>query len=84
VRSLINLALFKNEGKFYRKYCGFNELYMAVENNLLCEKLCEKNFPKSAKIDKNRKKRGKSYLTNSVSYNNSRRLGNPVALSSNP
>ena len=42
----------------------------------LCENLCEKNFPKSAKIGKNRKRRGKSYLTNSVAYNKLRRLGN--------
>jgi len=42
----------------------------------LCENPCEKNFPKSAKIGKNRKKCGKSYLTNLVAYNNLRRLGN--------
>ena len=50
----------------------------------LCENLCEKNFPKSAKIGKNRKKCGKSYLTNSVAYNKLRRLGNPEVLTSNP
>ena len=50
----------------------------------LCENLCEKNFPKSAKIGKNRKKRGKSYLTISVAYNNMRRLGNSEALTTNP
>jgi hypothetical protein len=42
----------------------------------VCENLCEKNFPKSAKIRKNQKKAGKSYLTNSVVYNNLRRLEN--------
>jgi hypothetical protein len=51
---------------------------------LLCENLCEKNFPKSAKIGKNRKNCGKSYQTNSAAYNDLRRLGNPEALSSNP
>ncbi|CAB1062185.1 hypothetical protein D1BOALGB6SA_6961 [Olavius sp. associated proteobacterium Delta 1] len=50
----------------------------------LCENLCEKNFPKSAKIGKNRKKRGKSYLTISVTYNNLRGLGNSGILTSNP
>ena len=50
----------------------------------LCENLCEKNFPKSAKIGKNRKKRGKSYFTISVAYNNLRRLGNSEALTTNP
>jgi hypothetical protein len=50
----------------------------------LCENLCEKNFPKSAKIGKNRKKLGKSYLTNSAAYNNLRRLGNSEVLTSNP
>ncbi len=50
----------------------------------LCENLCEKNFPKSAKIGKNRKKRGKSYLTNSAAYNNLRRLGNSEVLTTNP
>ena len=50
----------------------------------LCENLCEKNFPKSAKIGKNRKKPGKLYLTITVAYNNLRRLGNPEVLTSNP
>jgi hypothetical protein len=50
----------------------------------LCENLCEKNFPKSAKISKNRKRHEKSYLTNSIGYNNLRSLGNSEALSSNP
>ena len=50
----------------------------------LYENLCEKNFPKSVKIGKNRKKRGKSYLTNSVAYNNLRRLGNLEVLTTNP
>ena len=50
----------------------------------LCENLCEKNFPKSAKIGKNWKKPGKSYLTNSVTYNKLRRLGNPEAVTENP
>jgi hypothetical protein len=51
---------------------------------LLCVNLCVKNFPKSAKIGKNQKKHGKPYLTNSVAYNNLRRLGNSEVLSSNP
>jgi len=50
----------------------------------LCVNLCEKNFPNSAKIDKNRKKLGNSYLTNSVGYNNLRRLGNPEVRIPNP
>ena len=50
----------------------------------LCENLCEKNFPKSAKIGKNRKKRGKLYLTNSITYNNLRRLGNSEVVTGNP
>ena len=50
----------------------------------LCENLCEKNFPKSAKIGKNQKKSGKSYLTISVAYNNLRRLGNSEAVTENP
>jgi len=50
----------------------------------LCENLCEKNFPKSAKIGKNRKTPGKFKLTISVAYNNLRRLGNPEVLTSNP
>ena len=50
----------------------------------LCENLCEKNFPKSAKIGKNKKKSGKSYLTNSIAYNNFRRLGNSEVLTTNP
>ena len=50
----------------------------------LCENLCEKNFPKSAKIGKNQLKPGKSYLTNSISYNNLRMLGNSEFLPSNP
>jgi hypothetical protein len=50
----------------------------------LCETLCEKNFPKSDKINKNRKKPGKSYFTNSTGYNNLRRLGSSEVLSSNP
>ena len=50
----------------------------------LCENLCEKNFPKSAKIGKNQKKSGKSYLTISIAYNNLRRLGNSEILTTNP
>ena len=50
----------------------------------LCENLCEKNFPKSAKIRKNRKKSGKFKLTISIAYNNLRRLGKPEVLTSNP
>jgi hypothetical protein len=50
----------------------------------LCENPCEKNFPKSAKIGKNRKKCGKSYVTISEPCNNLRRLGNPEVLTSNP
>ena len=49
-----------------------------------CENLCEKNFPKFAKIGKNRKKPAKSYPTVSIAYNNLRRLGNPEILISNP
>ena len=49
----------------------------------LCVNLCEKNFPKSAKIGKNRKKFRKSYLTNSVAYNNLRGLGNPEVVTLN-
>jgi len=54
-----------------------------LRNDILCENLCEKNFPKSAKIGKNQKKSGKSYVTISVAYNNFRRLGNPEAVSVN-
>ena len=50
----------------------------------MCENLCEKNFPKPAKIGKNQKKSGKSYQTNSVAYNNLRRLGNSEAVTENP
>ena len=50
----------------------------------LCVNLCEKNFPKSTKIDKNRKKRGIPYLTISVAYNDLRGLGNSEILTSNP
>ena len=50
---------------------------------LLCENLCEKNFPKSAKIGKNRKKPGKSYLTITAAYNNLRRLGNSEVITVN-
>jgi hypothetical protein len=50
----------------------------------LCENLCEKNFPKSAKIGKNQIKHGKSYVTISVAYNNLRRLENSEALTTNP
>ena len=50
----------------------------------LCENLCEKNFPKSGKIGKNRKKRGKSYVTISISYNKLRRLGNSEVVTENP
>jgi len=50
----------------------------------LCENLCEKNFPKSAKIGKNRKKRGKSNIIISVIYNELKRLGNSRVLSTNP
>ncbi len=50
----------------------------------LCENLCEKNFPKSAKISKDRKKRGKSYPINSIAYNDLRGLGNSEVLTSNP
>ena len=55
-----------------------------VRNDILCENLCEKNFPKSAKIGKNQKKSGKSYPTNSVAYNNLRRLGNSEVVTENP
>ena len=57
-------------------------IYWIIER--VCANLCEKNFPKSAKIGKNRKKRGKSYLTNSVACNNLRRLGNSEAVTENP
>jgi len=49
-----------------------------------CENLCEKNFPKSAKIGKNHKKRRKSDLTISAAYNKLRRLGNSETMSENP
>ena len=49
-----------------------------------CENLCEKNFPKSAKIGKNREKSEKSYLTISAAYNNLRRLGNSGEVTENP
>ncbi len=55
-----------------------------VRNDFLCENLCEKNFPKSAKIGQNRKKCGKSYETISVAYNNLRRLGNSEVVTENP
>jgi hypothetical protein len=62
-------------------YSPFN---MSKKNRLPCENLCEKNFPKSAKIGKNRKKSENSYLTNSVAYNNCRRLGNSEAVTEEP
>jgi hypothetical protein len=42
-----------------------------------CEKLCEKDFPKSAKIGKNRKTCRKLNYINSIAYKNLRKLGNP-------
>ena len=57
---------------------------MDNDGKIPCENLCEKNFPKSAKIGKNQKKRRKSYLTISVAYNNFRRLENSEALTTNP
>ena len=63
---------------------GWIERQIDEKGAKLCENLCEKNFPKSAKIGKNRKKPGKSYLTISVAYNNLRRLGNSEVLSTNP
>ena len=50
----------------------------------LCENLCEKKFPKSAKIRKNRKTPGKFKLTISIACNNVRRLGNSEAVTGNP
>jgi len=50
----------------------------------LCENLCEKNFPKSAKINKNRKKCGKLNITFSAAYNNFRRLGNSGEVTEKP
>ena len=50
----------------------------------LCENLCEKNFPKSAKIGKNRKRCGKLNITISVACNNLRRLGNSEVVTENP
>jgi hypothetical protein len=50
----------------------------------LCENLCEKNFPKSAKIGKNQEMSGKFKLTISVACNNLRRIGNSEVLTSNP
>jgi len=55
-----------------------------INKQILCENLCEKNFPKSAKIGKNQKKCGKSYVTISVAYNNLRRLGNSEEVTENP
>ncbi len=55
-----------------------------VKPLMLCESLCEKNFPKSAKIGKNQKRCGKTYLTNSIVYNILRGLGNSEVLSTNP
>jgi hypothetical protein len=55
-----------------------------IEGGKLCENLCEKNFPISAKIGKNQIKHGKSYVTISVAYNNLRRLENSEALTTNP
>jgi hypothetical protein len=52
--------------------------------NILCENLCEKNFPKSAKIGKNRKECERLYLTISVAYNDLRRLGNSEVVTENP
>ena len=49
-----------------------------------CENPCEKNFPKSAKIGKNRKTCGKLNYINSIAYNNLRRLGNPEVVTENP
>jgi len=45
---------------------------------------CEKNFPKSAKIEENRKKCGKLNITISVVCNNFKRLGNSEVMPSNP
>jgi len=67
-------------GWLFRRSSG--DLTSGVPN--LCENPCEKNFPKSAKTGKNRKKCGKSYLTISVAYNNLRRLGNSEAVTENP
>jgi protein-S-isoprenylcysteine O-methyltransferase Ste14 len=75
-------------------YVGFSGWMLSTPLQSLCvfgnikysygRSLCVKNFPKSAKIGKNRKKHGKPYLTNSVAYNKLRRLGNSEVLSSNP
>jgi len=46
--------------------------------------LCEKNFPKSAKIGKNRKRCEKLIITISAACNNLRRLGNPEVVTENP
>jgi hypothetical protein len=50
----------------------------------LCENLCDKNFPKSAKIGKNRKRYGKLNITISIACNNLRRLGSPEVVTENP
>ena len=57
---------------------------MDNDGKIPCENLCEKNFPKSAKIDKNQKKCGKFNVTLSVSHNDFRGLGNSEVLTSNP
>jgi hypothetical protein len=57
-----------------------------ITGNLImpCENLCEKNFPKSARISKNWKKCEKLNPMISISYNKLRRLGNPEVLTTNP
>jgi hypothetical protein len=50
----------------------------------LCENLCEKNFPKSAKIGKSRKRYGKLNITISVICNNLGRIGSPEVVTENP
>jgi hypothetical protein len=46
--------------------------------------LCEKSFPKSAKIGKNQKRCGKLNITISAACNNYRRLGNSEVVTENP
>jgi hypothetical protein len=69
-----------------------NRLKRVVKNRLKmcrnwfqpCENSCEKNFPKSAKIVKNRKRCGKLNITISVACNKLRRLGNLEVVTENP
>jgi len=54
------------------------------ESVFWCESVCEKKFPKPAKTGKNWKKAAKHKLVNSISYSQSRKLGNSGVVTTNP